>query len=110
MRKATLLQEAHLFGGSGGILGRRAEFAAPYLPSPLILVCQQIFLQPRQRCLIQAVAVQFRQDARTTESRRPPVNQRLRKTLFGQKFLRLQPVEQGLDVVALLRMPCELAR
>lgn len=110
MGEAPLLQEAHLPRRIGSIGRCLAVLALPDLPGPLLLANAKFFFQLTEAAVVQAVTLKFRQYPGAAETRRPPMDKGFSKPGLGQEFLRLEPVEQGFNVIALLRMPGQLAR
>jgi len=110
MGKTTLLQEAHLLGPGLGIGGRDAEFAAQHLGRTLPLAGSQISLQFADRIALDAMAMQLGEDALVAIARRAAMYQGFGKTFFGKETGLLQPLEQGVDVVTLLRVRGKLTR
>jgi len=110
MGEAPLLQEAHLPRRIGSIGRWLTVFALPDLPGPLLLANAKFFFQLTEAAVVQAVTLKFRQYPGAAETRRPPMDKGFSKPGLGEEFLCLEPVEQGFNVITLLRMPGQLAR
>ena len=109
LRKAALHQEARLLVALGRIKRDLAELALPYLARPGRFAVIQPGLQFLQGLAAHAVALQLGHDAAVAEARRAAVDERLGKPLLRQPVVLLEEVEQGVDVVALLRLLGQLA-
>ena len=87
-----------------------ARTAAPF---PVVGICEAALVtagQIAKRIAVDAMALQLRQDAVVTEAGSAAVHQRLGKARLRQQLRGFQRVEQGVDIVAFLRMALELAR
>ncbi len=110
MGKTTLLEEAHLFGAGFGILGRCGVLAAQHLGGAFTLPGGQIGLQFGDGFTFNAVTMKLREDALIAVTRRAAMHERFGKTFLGKKTRLLQPLQECVDVIALLRVRGKLTR
>lgn len=110
MGKTTLLEKAHLFGPGLGIGRWRAVLAAQHLRGTLALPGGQIGLQFGDGFTFDAMAVKFGDDALVAVARRAAMHERFGKTFLGKETGLLQPLQERVDVIALLRVRGKLTR
>lgn len=110
MGKAALLQETHLFRPGFGIRWGGVILAAQHLRGTLALACRQVGLQFGNGFTFDAVTMKLGKDALIAVTRRATMHQRFGKTFLGEKTGLLQPLQEGFDVIALLRVRGKLTR
>ena len=108
--KATASKKAHLFGAGLGIGRWGAVLAAQYLSGALALTGGQIGLQFGDGFTFDAMAVKFGDDALIAVARGAAMHERFGKTFLRKKTGLLQPLQERIDVIALLRVRGKLTR
>src|SRR5450830_155359 len=104
MRKATLLEKAHALCTCFRTFRRFRIFAAQHFARTLRLALCKFKLRVTQRFAADAMTFQFGQNAIIAIATGTPMHQRFGKTFLREEFGFLKPVEQGIDIVVILRV------
>jgi len=110
MGKPPLLEEAHLLGPGLRIGWWRAVLAPQHLRGAVALPGDQIGLQFGDGFTFDTMAVKFGDDALIAVARRAAMHERFGKTFLGKETGLLQPLQERVDVIALLRVRGKLTR
>lgn len=110
MRKTALHQEALLLGPRFGVRRGRGIFTAQHLGCTSGLAKLEVLPEFRERITFDTMAMQLGKDAIVAVAGSATVHQRFGKSLLGEKAGLFEPVEQCLNVIALLRVRGKLTR